>query len=108
MFKRLRSRLSVFCLRRGRRDINLGIATNRRCCLFLPKALIEQLKAGDGDSLNYNSDDGKLIITQKRKLRKLPNYDLNMLLTEHKQILPFPESEYEAWDIQKPKGSEML
>lgn len=31
-----------------------------------------------------------------------------MLLTEHKQILPFLESEYEAWGIQKPEGTEML
>ena len=65
--------------------------------LILPQAL-----------LNYNFGDGKLVINQKRKLRKLPKYDLNMLLTEHKQILPFLESEYEAWGIQKPEGTEML
>ena len=63
--------------------------------LILPQALLEQL-------------NGKLVINQKRKLRKLPKYDLNMLLTEHKQILPFLESEYEAWGIQKPEGTEML
>ena len=76
--------------------------------LILPQALLEQLNAKPGDSLNYNFGDGKLVINQKRKLRKLPKYDLNMLLTEHKQIFPFLESEYEAWGIQKPEGTEML
>lgn len=76
--------------------------------LILPQALLEQLNAKPGDSLNYNFGDGKLVINQKRKLRKLPKYDLNMLLTEHKQILPFLESEYEAWGIKKPEGTEML
>ncbi|WP_418814689.1 hypothetical protein [Parasutterella sp.] len=76
--------------------------------LILPQALLEQLNAKPGDSLNYNFGDRKLVINQKRKLRKLPKYDLNMLLTEHKQILPFLESEYEAWGIQKPEGTEML
>lgn len=71
--------------------------------LILPQALLGQLNAKPGDSLNYNFGDGKLVINQKRKLRKLPKYDLNMLLTEHKQILPFLESEYEAWAFKNQK-----
>lgn len=39
--------------------------------LILPQALLGQLNAKPGDSLNYNFGDGKLVINQKRKLRKL-------------------------------------
>lgn len=37
--------------------------------LILPQALLEQLNAKAGNSLNYNFGDGKLVINQKRKLK---------------------------------------
>lgn len=81
MFKRLLSRLTVLCLRRGRKDVNFGIKANRRCCSpDFPKALLEQLNAKADDSLNNNFEDGKLVINPKKKLRKLPKYDLSELL----------------------------
>lgn len=76
--------------------------------LILPKALLEQLNAKPGDPLNYSFEDGKLILEQKRKLRKLPKYDLTELLPEHKQVMDCLEAEYQTWDEQKPKGTEML
>lgn len=48
--------------------------------LILPKALLEKLNAKPGDSLKYSFEDGKLVINQKKKLRKLPKYDLSGLL----------------------------
>ena len=41
--------------------------------LILPQALLEQLNAKAGDSLNYNFGDGKLVINQKRKLGAFKN-----------------------------------
>lgn len=76
--------------------------------LILPKSLLQKLNAKAGDSLKYSFGDGKLVIKQKRKLRKLPKYDLDKLLGDHEQILPFLESEYEPWGIQRPKRTEML
>lgn len=76
--------------------------------LILPKALLEQLNAKAGDSLKYSFEDGKLVIEQKRKLRKLSKYDLTELLPEHKQVMDRLEAEYQTWDEQKPKGTEML
>lgn len=48
--------------------------------LIFPKALLEQLNAKADDSLNNNFEDGKLVINQKKKLRKLPKYDLSELV----------------------------
>lgn len=53
--------------------------------LILPQALLGQLNAKPGDSLNYNFGDGKLVINQKRKLRKLPKYDLNMTCLKNRR-----------------------
>ena len=64
--------------------------------LILPKTLLEQLSAKSGDSLKYSFEDRKLVIKPKRKLRRLPKYDLSGLLLEHKQIMVRFECREEA------------
>ena len=61
--------------------------------LILPKTLLEQLSA--------KSEDRKLVIKPKRKLRRLPKYDLSGLLLEHKQIMVRLEAEYQTVSYRK-------
>ena len=69
--------------------------------LILPKTLLEQLSAKSGDSLKYSFEVRKLVIKPKRKLRRLPKYDLSGLLLEHKQIMVRLEAEYQTVSYRK-------
>lgn len=76
--------------------------------LILPKVLLGQLNAKARDLLKYSFGDGKLVIEPTRKLRKLPKCDLSELLREHKQVMARLETEYQTWEDEKAKGTEML